>query len=168
MRVVRRPSSPLPARAGVVARGSLLALTVAALPACATSRAVDADDAHLARLMLAASTPGHVSTVGDVSTRFIQGAALSRDPMRPLADVIGSYWRITARRDPRAARALIGDDEVAVYAGMAYLGGWEHLRTLRSSDVTRVQRLTMSEAYHRYGRQHANGAIVLTMRSAAR
>jgi hypothetical protein len=168
MRVARRPSFPLSARAGVAARGALLALAAAALPACATSRAVDGVDDRAGRLALAASAPGHVSTVGDVSTRFIQGTALSNDPMRPLADVIGSYWRITARRDPRAVRTVVGDQEVGVYAGMSYLGGWDYLRTVRSSEVARVQRLTTSEAYFQYGRQHANGAIVLTLQPAAR
>ena len=168
MPVVRRPSSPSTVRAGIVARGTLLALAVAALPACASSRAVSGANDGGARLARAASAPGRVSTVGEVSMHYIQGAALSTDPMRPLSDVIASYWRITSRRDPRAVRAIGGDEEVGVYAGSAYLGGWDYLRSIRSREVAHVQRLTTSEAYFRFGRQHVNGAVVLTLRPAAR
>lgn len=163
MRALRRPSSPL------LARPALLVLAVVALPACARSRAIDSGaDERGALLARAASAPGSNNSVGDVSTRHIQGAALSNDPMRPIADVISSYWRITARRDPRTVRPTVADQEVGVYTGSTYLGGWDYLRTVRSSEVVRVQRLTTSEAYFRYGRQHTNGAVVLTLQSGAR
>ena len=165
---VRRSPSLSSPRAGVVARGTLLVLALAALPACARTRAVSGADDGSAPLAAAASVPGRGSTVGDVSTRYIQGTALSNDPMRPLSDVISSYWRITARRDPRAMKTLGADEEVGVYAGSSYLGGWDYLRTVRGSEVAHVQRLTTSEAYFRFGRQHVNGAIVLTLRPAVR
>jgi hypothetical protein len=168
MRAVPQLSSPL------LARRTLLALAIAALPACATTRTDGgraggggADDRG-ALLARAASASGRASTVGDASTQYLQGTALSNDPMRPLADVIATYWRITARRDPRAVGPTVGEEEVGVYAGASYLGGWDYLRTVRSNEVARVQRLTTSEAYHRYGRQHRSGAIVLTLRPAAR
>ena len=174
MPAVRRPSPLSSPRAGVVARATLLVLAVATLPACARTHAVAGagggpDDAS-ALLARAASAPesARASTVGDVSTRYIQGTALSNDPMRPLSDVISSYWRITARRDPRAMKTLGADEEVGVYAGSSYLGGWDYLRTVRGSEVAQVQRLTTSEAYFRFGRQHVNGAIVLTLRPAVR
>ena len=165
---VRRPSSPSAPRAGVVARGTLLVLALAALPACARTRAVSGADDGSALLARSAAPPGRGSTVGEVSTRYIQGTALSNDPMRPLSDVISSYWRITARRDPRAVRTIGAEEEVGVYTGTSYLGGWDYLRTVRSSEVAHVQRLTTSEAFFRFGRQHVNGAIVLTLRPAVR
>ena len=168
MRAVPQLSSPL------LARRTLLALAIAALPACATTRTDGgraggggADDRG-ALLARAASASGRASTVGDASTQYLQGTALSNDPMRPLADVIATYWRITARRDPRAVGPTVGEEEVGVYAGASYLGGWDYLRTVRASQVARVQRLTTSEAYYRYGRQHRSGAVVLTLQPAAR
>lgn len=168
MPAVRRPSPLSSPRAGVVARATLLVLAVATLPACARTHAVAGADDGTALLARAASEPARGSTVGDVSTRYIQGNALGNDPMRPLADVISSYWRITARRDPREMKTLGADEEVGVYANSSYLGGWDYLRTVRSSEVAHVLRLTTSEAYFRFGRQHVNGAIVLTLRPTVR
>jgi hypothetical protein len=130
-------------------------LVLAALPACATTT-LDAGDAAPARLLRPASS------VTDVSLREVRGSALSRDPMRPLADVLQSVWPTTTRPDPRRLRPLGADAELGVYAGNLYLGDWDVVRSMRSGEVTRVQRLTPTEAYQRYGRAHANGALVVT------
>lgn len=170
MRAVRRPLSPSSARAGLAARGPLLALVLAALPACATSGIRADGGAGSSGATPAGAVPmaRGGSAVADVSATLMQGGALTRDPMRPLADVIESYWSIASRRDPRSVRSTVGDESVGVYSSTGYLGGWDYLRTLRSSHVLRVQRLTASEAYHRFGRSHVNGAVVLTLKPGIR
>lgn len=102
----------------------------------------------------------------DVTLRQIEGVALSRDPMRPLMDVLASYWPNVGRLDPRRPPQQLQrttDDVIGVYtSGGNFLGGLDMLRTMRSGEVLRVQRLTQVESYQRFGRTHANGSIVVT------
>ena len=123
-------------------------------------------------LSACASTPSSGGTTdlrlnrprpGDVSMRQIQGDALSRDPSRALLDVMASYWPTQMRGDPRAQQ-LGGDQGIGAYVNGSYMGGWDFLRTVRAGELVRVQRLTQSEEYLRFGRTHANGAVVLTFR----
>ncbi|MDF1505971.1 hypothetical protein [Roseisolibacter sp. H3M3-2] len=140
----------------VPALGLLLALHLAA--GCASARPDAAGDASFRRVR---------GTAGDVSQRMIQGAALSQDPSRSLLDVLASYWPTTMRGDPRAQQ-LGGDAGVGVYVNGNYMGGWDFLRTVRSGEVVRVQRITQSEEFMRFGRSSFSGGVVLTFRGTTR
>ena len=102
---------------------------------------------------------------GDISMRHIQGEALSRDPARSLMDVMAAYWPTQMRGDPRAAQ-LGGDQGIGAYVNGNYMGGWDFLRTVRAGELVRVQRLTQSEEFLKFGRTHPNGAVELTFRGS--
>lgn len=147
MRAFRRPRAVL---ASAVLASALSLAACASAPAGSTT----STDFRYAR--------GRAS---DVSMRHIQGEALSRDPSRSLMDVMASYWPTTMRGDP-LARQIGGDNGIGAYANGNYMGGWDFLRTVRASEVTRVQRLTQSEEYLQFGRSHPNGAVMLTFRGS--
>jgi hypothetical protein len=146
MRASRRPRAVL--------ASAVLAAALSLLAACASSPAgsTGSTDFRLSR--------GRAS---DVSMRHIQGEALSRDPSRSLMDVMASYWPTSMRGDP-FARQIGGEQGIGAYVNDNYMGGWDFLRTVRAGEVVRVQRLTQSEEYLRYGRSHPNGAVILTFR----
>jgi len=102
---------------------------------------------------------------GDISMRHIQGEALTRDPARSLLDVMAAYWPTQMRGDPRAPQ-FGGDQGIGAYVNGNYMGGWDFLRTVRAGELVRVQRLTQSEEYLRFGRNHPAGAVVLTFRGS--
>jgi hypothetical protein len=182
MRAPRRPRPSRPARATTLAatlatahRGLLL-LALAALPGCATTRAhavrddvretvrgaVRGDAPEAAPAAASVRQRRTVSSGPDVTLRELKGDALARDPMRPLSDVLASLWALSLRPDPRRALSSTNDADLGVYAGNAYVGGSDFLRTVRSGEVARVERLTRAEAYQRFGRSHANGALLVT------
>jgi hypothetical protein len=150
-----RPLARAPRRALL-----LLALT-AALPACAST------GSRAARGEARSDAPGALTmrrgpAEPDVSMRELKGEALARDPMRPLSDVLASLWPLSSRPDPRRTQSRGAQSEVGVYSGNAFVGDWDFLRGVRSGEVARVQRLTSAEAYQRFGRMHANGAVLVT------
>jgi hypothetical protein len=134
------------------------AAALLALGACAPAAPGAADDLRLRPVR---------SQGMSVSSRVLQGQPLTVDPSRSLLDVLAAYWPATVRGDPRAA-PLAGDRGLGVYVGNNYVGGWDFLRTVRAGEVLRVERLSVSEEYHRFGRGSANGAVVLTFNPIAR
>ncbi|GLC28369.1 hypothetical protein [Roseisolibacter agri] len=150
MRAHRRP------RAALASAVLAAALSLAACASTPSSRDASSTDFRLNR-----------PRPGDVSMRTIQGEALSRDPARPLLDVLASYWPTQMRGDPRAVQ-LGGDQGMGAYVNGNYMGGWDFLRTVRSGELVRVQRLTQSEEFLRFGRTHPNGAVELTFRGSLR
>src|SRR5687768_14571144 len=104
---------------------------------------------------------------GDISMRHIQGDALSRDPARSLMDVMAAYWPTQMRGDPRATQ-IGGEQGIGAYVNGNYMGGWDFLRTVRAGELVRVQRLTQSEEFLKFGRTHPSGAVELTFRGSLR
>ena len=147
MRAHRRPRA-------VLASAALAAALSLAGCASTSGGSADATDFRLNR-----------PRAGDISTRHIQGEALTRDPARSLLDVMAAYWPTQMRGDPRAVQ-FGGDQGIGAYVNGNYMGGWDFLRTVRAGEVVRVQRLTQSEEYLRYGRTHPAGAVVLTLRGS--
>jgi hypothetical protein len=155
MRAPRRPHVRPLARAP--RRALLLLALTAALPACASSgsRAARGEAPDALTLRRGPVEP-------DVSMRELKGEALARDPMRPLSDVLATLWPLSSRPDPRRTPSRGAHAEVGVYSGNDFVGDWDFLRGVRSGEVARVQRLTSAEAYQRFGRMHANGAVLVT------
>ena len=150
MRAHRRPRAVL-ASAALAAALSLVG--------CASTSGGSAASGDVTDLRLNRPRPG------DISMRHIQGEALTRDPARSLLDVMASYWPTQMRGDPRAPQ-FGGDQGIGAYVNGNYMGGWDFLRTVRSGELVRVQRLTQSEEYLAYGRTHPAGAVVLTFRGS--
>ncbi|MGZ8377039.1 MAG: hypothetical protein ACXW0Z_07320 [Gemmatirosa sp.] len=149
MRASRRPRAVL---VSAVLAAALSLAACASAPAGSTTANGGTDFRRLSR--------GRAS---DVSMRHIQGEALTRDPSRSLMDVMASYWPTSMRGDP-FARQIGGDQGIGAYVNGNYMGGWDFLRTVRAGELVRVQRLTQSEEYLKFGRTHPNGAVELTFR----
>jgi hypothetical protein len=156
MRTPRGASRRAPATAATLACAVALSLSACASATTTAAGLSPAPGASRAR-----------GSVGDVSQRQIQGAVLSQDPARSLVDVLAAYWPTAMRGDARAVQ-IGGERGVGVYVNGNYMGGWDYLRTVRAGEVMRVQRLTASEEYLRFGRASTNGGVVLTFRGAVR
>lgn len=159
MRAHRRPRAALASAA--------LAAALLTLPGCASAPLAGSSvsDDSTAPEYLGATNDHRLrrGRASDVSMRLIQGEALSRDPARSLLDVMAAYWPTSMRGDMRGSQ-YGGDGGIGAYVNGNYMGGWDFLRTVRSGELVRVQRLTQSEEYLAFGRTHANGGVVLTFR----
>ena len=147
------------------AAAAVLPIALCAATACATAR-TGADETRLEGTALA----GRPSPV--LATRtLIPMRTLDLDPGLSLYDVVSRYWPYVLRPNVPVAgpvpRPVAGDprgDIVGVYVGENFSGGQEQLRSIRSSAVSSIRRLSQSEEYIRFGRSHPGGALVITFR----
>jgi len=121
-----------------------------------------------------ALTPAHVESR---QSYVLSGSALRRDDARSLLDIVAERWPNMVRGElPRGAGlritplpAVFTQDRFGVYdTHGAYLGGPEHLATMRSADVQQLRRLTEMEETAKFGHSHPAGAVIVTWAGDAR
>ena len=148
---------------------------VAALPTIALSLATAcATAASTGRATAGSASPLQSSAVVPraplaLATRdMIPRRTLDMDPGLSLYDVVGRYWPQVLRPQSASPGLRLTTDPrgdiVGVYVDDTFAGGQEQLRSIRSSAVSSIRRLTTSEEFIRYGRSHAGGALVITFR----
>ena len=110
----------------------------------------------------AAPTPAAARRGPDVSLRTIGPRTLAADPGRSLYDVVTMYWP-NVLNPPWAMRRSSGTeiDQLGVYANGALAGSLEHFRGVSAARIASVRRLTPTEEFMTFGRQHAAGALVV-------
>ena len=140
---------------------AVLPFVVCAATACATAPALERPG--LAEHRIIPNAPYALASRTLIPTR-----TLDLDPGLSLYDVVARYWPTVLRPltpvpttpssiDPRG-------DVVGIYVGENFAGGQEQLRSIRSSAVASIRRLTATEEYVRFGRSHQGGGLVITFR----
>lgn len=56
------------------------------------------------------------------------------------------------------------EDAISVYVSNFFRGGPDELRRLNVSDIERIDFLTEQQAFQRFGSQHRNNAILITLK----
>jgi hypothetical protein len=142
---------------------AILPIAFCAATACATAGTGSARLQGAEGSVLASRQPIALATRTLIPTR-----TLDLDPGLNLYDVVSRYWPQVLRpvapipgsvqsMDPRG-------DIVGVYVDDMFTGGQEQLKTIRSSAVSSIRRLTPGEEYIKWGRSHPGGALLLTLR----